>query len=1074
MKNIYSNKFPLSSSNQLTLNNYLLNQTNLKNELSKIRQRAENQLKSVKFNKSSNSRANSRTNSSYHVRSTFNNSNSNNTRINPVEINNYFKTNYRNNNLKPTRSNTNIFNSYNNSNSKGINYLQSSKSAVKMGILENNIINNNLTTADNSGNSMNNNKNFFNNNLSRNKSERNNTFLQRLKSINTNTSNNNNTNNNNSNIKFPLLNNNNINSNNENNNNNNNIDNMNINSVRITPRTQFKKLKTLNMNEQKNILAIQRMLSAKKRKKSYKKQSEDNISYSDEEYSNDNIETERIKKKKKQKDLFRSLSKGLENNINNSLINGNNNRIFNKKISFKTKNSQINNNNNNINNNNNFFSNGNFESSDTDNTSKNFVKHPTQNFNRINSPNLDEFTAKKKIIKKNSHNNNINNYNNKIVKRILGTPSIHGKGFSNKTVMNITASNKQQSKYLKMLSKNNNNDNENNNSIDMSVNKELHIFNEEEEEEEEIEENNEKNSNNNNNTIDNNNNNNNNIIEMDDNNDYQSMIIDNEDENNNNNDENRFYIDYLSNFNNNNKTKLKPILKKLEHQIEDKTQNIKQIDLNIKINLLNKCFNLLFLKKIFPTENGENQIFMDFERKFHEGFKKTKKTILNTLVFSTDNNNNDNNNNISYLNKLQKKLKKNVDINLIKYKKNTIYNNFFIQCSFLLKYFIIDLYSMIFDNDYFSKNTPKKKTFVRQQTRNVSFFHNKKFLSTSSRSNFRNNTNRSKFIKSSSETRRRKSFGELNSLHKNVIQNIILNFNDVVNDENMNFLNKFFVLEIYPIFENCSMISEEKFILKIKSITNTENSTNNINHSIQHTNSNLIFNNKKRFSLSKKRKSKIIELKDLKNPFLIKNKATLKNEKKNLLIDKLKSHGYYLRKETIKYQKKLTNAELKYQLLLTNKRIKKKIKEEDYIKNNLGAINKNNMIYRVNQLKSEKINSLENIEKCFFYVKDRNFQGFKMVFESEKLHPDICDENGNSLLCLAVQGNCFQIVDYLLNLGANPNLKNYNYNTPLHYALTFHNFEIADMLIQRGADEKALNKRGETPWQCLDSGNSII
>ncbi len=237
----------------------------------------------------------------------------------------------------------------------------------------------------------------------------------------------------------------------------------------------------------------------------------------------------------------------------------------------------------------------------------------------------------------------------------------------------------------------------------------------------------------------------------------------------------------------------------------------------------------------------------------------------------------------------------------------------------------------------------------------------------------------------------------------------------------------------------------------------------------------MIYNNKKRFSLGKnRRKSKIIELKDLKNPFLIKNKATLKNEKKNLLIDKLKSHGYYRRKETIKYQKKLTNAELKYQLQLTNKRLKKKIKEEDYIKNNLGAINKNNMIYRVNQLKSEKINSLENIEKCFFYVKDRNFQGFKMIFESEKLHPDICDENGNSLLCLAVQANCFQIVDYLLNIGANPNIKNYNYNTPLHYALTFHNFEIADMLIQRGADEKAQNKRGETPWQCLDSGNSII
>ena len=1030
MKNIFSTKFPLSSSNQLTLNNYLLNQTNLKNELSKIRQRAENQLKSVKFNKSSNSRANSRTNSSYHIRNTFNNSNSNITRNNQVEINNYFKTSYRNNNLKQNRSNTNIFNNTNNK----MNFLQTSKSAVKMGILENNIINNNLTTADNSGNSMNNNKNFFNNNLTRN-----NTFLQRLKSINNS---NNNNNNNNSNIKFPLLNN--------NNNNNNNDLSDNVNSIRISPKTQFKKLKTLNMNEQKNILSLQRKLSGKKRKKSFKKK-EDNLSSSDEEFSNEMIETERIKKKKKQKDLFRSLSKGLENN---------NNRIFNKKISFKTK-TQINNNNNN-----NIFSNGNlFESSETDNTSKNFVKHQTQNLN-LNT-NLDEIISKKKLIKKNSHNNNINNYNNKILKRILGTPTIHKKGFSNKTVMNVTSTNKQQSKYLKMLSKNNNNNNNenDNNSIDISVNKELHLFEEEEEEEEE------KNSseNNNNSTENNNNENNNNenVIEMDDNNEFE--IIDEDDDNNNKNEENRFYIDYLSNINKK-KTKLKPILKKLENQIEDKIQNIKQIDLNIKINLLNKCFNLLFLKKIFPTENGENQIFMDFERKFHEGFKKTKKNILNNLVFSIENNNNNKNNKI-----LQKKLKKNIEIKLIKYKKNTIFNNFYIQCSFLLKYFIIDLYSMIFDNDYFSKNTPKKKTFVRQQTRNISFIHNKKFLSTSSRSNFRNNSN-SKF-NSTSETRRRKSFGELNSLHKNVIQNIILNFNDVVNDENINFLNKFFLLEISPVFEK---ISIENLQIKIQSIAETENNNNNNNnennnYNIHHTHSNVIYNNKKRFSLGKnRRKSKIIEIKDLKNPFLIKNKTTLKNEKKNLLIDKLKSHGYYRRKETIKYQKKLTNAELKYQLQLTNKRLKKKIKEEDYIKNNLGAINKNNMIYRVNQLKSEKINSLENIEKCFFYVKDRNFQGFKMIFESEKLHPDICDENGNSLLCLAVQGNCFQIVDYLLNLGANPNIKNYNYNTPLHYALTFHNFEIADMLIQRGADEKAQNKRGETPWQCLDSGNSII
>ena len=84
------------------------------------------------------------------------------------------------------------------------------------------------------------------------------------------------------------------------------------------------------MNEQKNILSLQRKLSGKKRKKSFKKK-EDNLSSSDEEFSNENIETERIKKKKKQKDLFRSLSKGLENN----------NRIFKRKRNHFQKSSAI-------------------------------------------------------------------------------------------------------------------------------------------------------------------------------------------------------------------------------------------------------------------------------------------------------------------------------------------------------------------------------------------------------------------------------------------------------------------------------------------------------------------------------------------------------------------------------------------------------------------------------------------------------------------------------------------------------------------------------------------------------------
>ena len=113
-------------------------------------------------------------------------------------------------------------------------------------------------------------------------------------------------------------------------------------------------------------------------------------------------------------------------------------------------------------------------------------------------------------------------------------------------------------------------------------------------------------------------------------------------------------------------------------------------------------------------------------------------------------------------------------------------------------------------------------------------------------------------------------------------------------------------------------------------------------------------------------------------------------------------------------------------------------------------------------------------DEIIFYIKDRNYPGFISTFEKYKVDPDIKDSEGNSLLSIAVQSNSFQIVNYLLNVGANPNIRDNDNNTPLHFALTFHNYEIADMLIQRGADEKAENIMGITPWQCLDSGHSIL
>ena len=198
-------------------------------------------------------------------------------------------------------------------------------------------------------------------------------------------------------------------------------------------------------------------------------------------------------------------------------------------------------------------------------------------------------------------------------------------------------------------------------------------------------------------------------------------------------------------------------------------------------------------------------------------------------------------------------------------------------------------------------------------------------------------------------------------------------------------------------------------------------------------------------------------------------KDKLKILDKSLLKNALIKSNYFERKKRKNKNNKLITI---ISLKKSYKQLQQRIIERKHTQ--MGA-NKLNMISKANELKHQIIKSLNSYrDEIIFYIKDRNYPGFISTFEKYKVDPDIRDSEGNSLLSLAVQSNSFQIVNYLLNAGATPNIGNNNNNTPLHFALTFHNYEIADMLIQRGADEKATNKMGITPWQCLNSGLSII
>ena len=64
--------------------------------------------------------------------------------------------------------------------------------------------------------------------------------------------------------------------------------------------------------------------------------------------------------------------------------------------------------------------------------------------------------------------------------------------------------------------------------------------------------------------------------------------------------------------------------------------------------------------------------------------------------------------------------------------------------------------------------------------------------------------------------------------------------------------------------------------------------------------------------------------------------------------------------------------------------------------------------------------------------------------------PDLSDEDGNTLLHLAVQIENLDVVDLLLNVGANPSIKNSKSETPAHTACRTGNLEILKFLVENG------------------------
>ena len=134
---------------------------------------------------------------------------------------------------------------------------------------------------------------------------------------------------------------------------------------------------------------------------------------------------------------------------------------------------------------------------------------------------------------------------------------------------------------------------------------------------------------------------------------------------------------------------------------------------------------------------------------------------------------------------------------------------------------------------------------------------------------------------------------------------------------------------------------------------------------------------------------------------------------------------------------------------------------------------KNYTVFKTMKIKDDILKSCSNYKEILFlYIKDNNINGFKKVFEKFKANTEINDNEGNTLLNIAVQCGFKKAVSFLLYLGANPNSQNYKLNTPLHYALSYQYFDIADLLLKNGANEELKNEEGLTAWQCVNSNNN--
>ena len=118
-----------------------------------------------------------------------------------------------------------------------------------------------------------------------------------------------------------------------------------------------------------------------------------------------------------------------------------------------------------------------------------------------------------------------------------------------------------------------------------------------------------------------------------------------------------------------------------------------------------------------------------------------------------------------------------------------------------------------------------------------------------------------------------------------------------------------------------------------------------------------------------------------------------------------------------------------------------------------------------------EVQLLEWTKKCFIAVRNASMAEVEENLDYGVLAQEAVDENGNTLLHVAVQQGLKGISKLLLRRMADINAKNHAGNTPLHYAFEYNFDALGEYLISKGADPTIQNSQGLTCYEGLHMEN---